>query len=513
MCAARVLIIDDDVQTCQLLRALLESNGFEVGVVNGGETLLVERAVEAAWQHRPHVIIVDLRLQNMDDFSGLDLLHRVDSAHCIVYSAYLTPSILRDVRHFLYDFVEKHDSPQVLRNGIRRAAADKSAARSDLKVVWRTGADRAGLARAMAEMGLPEPPADILDDLIVQLCGGARQVQLSPLQRTQSAPSGVSRTRSAVFLAQTDDLQPTVIKFARRPQIEREEENYQRYVQQRLPARFSARQVKTAKFWDIGGVMYTFMGGEVEALPTFTTFYHQQDAVEVILQPLHFFFKEVWGEYYRTPQPLASQSLLEAYNQVFDLRQHVPELNQFFYQMEWPSQLPGARMNPVTWTFQHANHVAPKGALQAITHGDLHGDNLFVDGERAWAIDFERTGPGHILRDFIELEVDILARLAPLDEVDDDHYLNLLTNLYASFPVTQAEADSAPLLVHPALQKAHAVILGLRKLAHELVSYEDEEYLWGALFDALFVASIAAAEPWQRRRALLLSAVVCDALR
>ena len=44
-----------------------------------------------------------------------------------------------------------------------------------------------------------------------------------------------------------------------------------------------------------------------------------------------------------------------------------------------------------------------------MTHGDLHGDNLLVDKEHAWAIDFEHTGSGHILRDFAELEVDILS--------------------------------------------------------------------------------------------------------
>jgi CheY-like chemotaxis protein len=512
MSTARVLIVDDDVQTCQLLGSLLESDGFAVQVVNGGDPSLVERAVEAAQHHRPHVIIVDLRLQNIEDYSGLDLLHRVESAHCIVYSAHLTPGILRDVHQRLFDFVEKQDSPQLLRTGVRRAASVKAAARSDLHIEWHKGTDRAGLARTMAQVGLPEPPPDILDDLVAQLCGEAQQVELAPLQRTQSAPSGVSRTRSAVFLAQTDDLQPTVIKFARRSQIEREEENYQRYIQHRLPARFSARQLKTAKFWDIGGVMYTFMGGEVERLPTFATFYHQQDDPSAIVRPLRFFFNDVWGENYRNRQPLAALSLLEAYDQVFALREHEREINQFVYQMEWPDQLPGKQKNPVAWAFQRAGPDAPKGALQAVTHGDLHGDNLFVDGERAWAIDFERSGPGHILRDFVELEVDILARLVPVDGVEDSHYLELLNKLYA-LPLVKEEEAIGPGLAHPAAQKALAVIAGLRKVARAIVSYKEEEYLWSTLFDALFVASIATAEPWQRRRALILSAVVCNALR
>ncbi len=49
---------------------------------------------------------------------------------------------------------------------------------------------------------------------------------------------------------------------------------------------------------------------------------------------------------------------------------------------------------------------------EAVTHGDLHGDNLLIDSRKnAWVIDFERSGEGHVLQDFIELESDILNRL------------------------------------------------------------------------------------------------------
>ena len=68
--------------------------------------------------------------------------------------------------------------------------------------------------------------------------------------------------------------------------------------------------------------------------------------------------------------------------------------------------------NPVTWVLKHRVDSSTLSARQAITHGDLHGDNIFVDDIHAWAIDFERSGEGHILRDFTELEVDILTRLA-----------------------------------------------------------------------------------------------------
>jgi thiamine kinase-like enzyme len=45
----------------------------------------------------------------------------------------------------------------------------------------------------------------------------------------------------------------------------------------------------------------------------------------------------------------------------------------------------------------------------AITHGDLHAGNLLIDdSNNIWVIDFERTGEGHVLQDFIELESDLI---------------------------------------------------------------------------------------------------------
>ena len=35
--------------------------------------------------------------------------------------------------------------------------------------------------------------------------------------------------------------------------------------------------------------------------------------------------------------------------------------------------------------------------------------------DSSWVIDFERTGKGHVLFDFAELEVDILTRMLPQD--------------------------------------------------------------------------------------------------
>jgi DNA-binding response OmpR family regulator len=65
----RVLIIDDDVQLCELLAARMEGEGFEIEAVHDGR-----RGLERALSHEHALIVLDLMLPGM---GGLDVLHRV----------------------------------------------------------------------------------------------------------------------------------------------------------------------------------------------------------------------------------------------------------------------------------------------------------------------------------------------------------------------------------------------------------------------------------------------------
>jgi len=62
--------------------------------------------------------------------------------------------------------------------------------------------------------------------------------------------------------------------------------------------------------------------------------------------------------------------------------------------------------NPLHWLARDEATVMP--VCRSITHGDLQADNILMnDAGDCWLIDFYRTYPSHILRDFVELETDI----------------------------------------------------------------------------------------------------------
>lgn len=58
---SRILIVDDDVNICELLRIYLEKNGYETSVVNDGAA-----AVEFALTKSPDLILLDIMLPKLD---------------------------------------------------------------------------------------------------------------------------------------------------------------------------------------------------------------------------------------------------------------------------------------------------------------------------------------------------------------------------------------------------------------------------------------------------------------
>ena len=57
----KILIVDDDVNICELLRLYLEKDGFETLVANDGRT-----AVDYALKHSPDLILLDIMLPVLD---------------------------------------------------------------------------------------------------------------------------------------------------------------------------------------------------------------------------------------------------------------------------------------------------------------------------------------------------------------------------------------------------------------------------------------------------------------
>ena len=63
---------------------------------------------------------------------------------------------------------------------------------------------------------------------------------------------------------------------------------------------------------------------------------------------------------------------------------------------------------------------ATRSTFFSYVHGDLNGANIMVDGqENVWLIDFFHTHRGHVLKDLIKFENDLLYIYTPVESAED----------------------------------------------------------------------------------------------
>ena len=259
-----------------------------------------------------------------------------------------------------------------------------------------------------------------------------------------------------------------------------------------------------------GRSKYSFLDNGSNNLISFREHYDRQSDVEKIIKPLRHFYQVTWGKLYEQGT-LAREKLDEYYKGVTKLSRGQRMLNLEDERIMIPGiQIP--ILNPVHWLDRHIYLASGVPYHTAVTHGDLHGDNLLVDGEHAWVIDFERTGPGHILRDFIEMEVDLFTRLGPGmsgDEINADLQVagQLLVGRF------NFETDRDIYRRHPSIFKAMEVIREHRKICAEVTGPTNfREYLWGLLFNLVNLVTHIDQNTPRWNSAMLLGGNICERL-
>ncbi len=122
MVTVRVLLIDDDALVRAGLRMILSSaEDLEVvGEVDDGV-----RAVAAVREHRPDVVLMDIRMAGMDGITATAALHRLDSPpHVIVLTTFQADEqVMSALRAGASGFLVKDTPPAEIINAVRVVAA------------------------------------------------------------------------------------------------------------------------------------------------------------------------------------------------------------------------------------------------------------------------------------------------------------------------------------------------------------------------------------------------------
>ncbi len=524
-----VLIVDDEQQWRDLFARNLQMWGYCAVVAEGVGSALVQDAIEKAMKYRCEIALVDKCLLDDDghDNSGLDMLELLKPTLSIVVSAYGSVATVAKVltEKTAYDYIGKEEGPDRLRRALERAA-DEIALLHPPSIQWpdSLGTTLNGHFGFMRDEGRQE-----VERTLARLFARNRTLKLELVHDLNQLNTMAPRSRAVILKVTADHLEPKVVKIARAERIQAEIERYKKYIKDQLGGNFYARLEDWVVLWNWGTAVYTFQGNINGPLQTFSHYY-RTGSVEEIKETLTQFFCETWSNHYARKEK-RDASLFEAYTGVWekDWHERLRDFPEKSEQMNHPL-LACPLLNPVQWLIRHiafADATLPDRSYfpetwEAITHGDLQGDNMLVGNvaNRIRAIDYERSGPGPAFQDFVELEIDILTRLIdiPFEQMDEYYELvKVIVNEKKFYKLRPHHVKS------PQAKKALKVIQAIREIVHGIfvgIEVDIDQYRWGLLLNAVFRATLLwkqQKEPTESPkpeywRALLVGSVLCEQL-
>lgn len=148
-------------------------------------------------------------------------------------------------------------------------------------------------------------------------------------------------------------------------------------------------------------------------------------------------------------------------------------------------------------------------------HGDLNGANIILDGhENVWLIDFFHTHRGHVLKDLIKFENDLLFIFTPLKNSAELAEAVQITDLLVSVHDLSAELPPPLEVSLPHLQRAYDTIIILRKFYPALVKSDRSHLQWliGALRYAVHTLAFDESSELQKEWALYAGSRYAEAI-
>ena len=116
----RVVLADDDARFRQLVRDVLEDDGYEV-VAEAADAV---EAVQLAAEHRPDVVVVDLVLPGATGLSAVrELLAARPRRAVLVLSSLFDPAVEEEAEALGATYLDKTDGVEALEEAIDAAVA------------------------------------------------------------------------------------------------------------------------------------------------------------------------------------------------------------------------------------------------------------------------------------------------------------------------------------------------------------------------------------------------------
>jgi len=546
MSKGRILIVDNRPDHIPFRRQALEREGYEVR-----EAYTPEDASEKFETGLIHLAIVDIRLKDENDEKDWSGLEWVESVHqqypefpCIILTGFPSYEPVQRARKPdekglppAEDFISKGEGLELLVKAVNNVFLNKVKINYNLKFYFEWPLSFFAIADALeagTEVETRRQRALEVEDLFRKLLSDSIQAVV------RSAPQGRGGATSLqvrlVFTGGSGE--PMIVKCGPRRRIAAENSNYTRYVAGRVEP-YYAQKLPFAQTLHYSAITYYMIGEKLEDTQQFSSYYRTHTS-EDIQRTLDYLFFDTLKFWYRAQCQQSEESLNSFYRRQLGLTEEhhgedalIREIQRLSQNAEYLGLLriefkrdgpdltfqflDGRTVsypNPIPYVYHDRRKLGPP-VLTLVTHGDLNEDNILADRDgRAWPVDFERTGYGPVLRDFVELEAAIRFDLVETTDLQQLYTFEECLLAFGDFTesIQPQGFESAD------LQKAFAVINHLRWLASQVPGASLEEYYMGLLFDAAWVVvsrpprEQIGREDIRKAHALLSATMICRRL-
>lgn len=519
----KILLVEDGEEFYRPIKRWLSKEGYHVTLVTN-----LKDAKEALATGHFHVAVIDIMLEkdpaNRDGLKLLEIIEDMglsDFIPRIMLTASVDHTvILKATQVYGASYVVKEPGyAAVLKDKLRKIFAEDIKINFDLQYEIESDQKLAGIAQDVKWADDIQPPEELLTEQIKDIIGKL-YFQSTKVYIRQMTPG---LTGASILRVEPGGKHGYtahhVLKIGRKDKVKTEDDNYDEHVRDYLPR--AAVQVNVAYTSSLGGILYSFLADIKKSFDEFDDFYKRENPAVIIksLQELIFQTCALW---YNSRDPVRVDLRLQYYD-AFHLEPTrllqafaslIPDYDRLSPKITFPPTQEKI-INPLDWMEKNREDFILV-VFTSITHGDLTGRNIMVDSDnKCWLIDFYRTYPSHILRDFVILETDIKYRLMPRLELAD--YILLETTL-ASGDFSQIDIACNATLP-PAVQKSAKVIHALRHMAARIamnVNGEQaiqKEYVRSLLMATLNVIRLRHIDLDRKLQALYATHMICYSLQ
>ncbi|MCX8000745.1 MAG: isochorismatase, partial [Leptospiraceae bacterium] len=279
---------------------------------------------------------------------------------------------------------------------------------------------------------------------------------------------------------------PSVIKIGKREPISKERIAFERI--QEVLGNNAPSIIDFAELGERGAIKYRYASMLGTQVQTFQKYYASTEDINKIQSILEIVFRKQLGKLYDA-KIQETVNLLEYYDfnpkYATSVRTRVEELTQTKADIEEIS-LCGNKIPNVCFFYEKNLQNLKEISLPryiSYLHGDLNGANIIIDAhENVWLIDFFHVHRGHILKDLVKLENDILYIFMKIENQKEwEEATELVDLLINTEDLRNSLPNSTVQFTNSKIQKSLSVIKVLRSFYSELIELDRDPYqLWVA---------------------------------